>query len=110
MQGMAILRAGAVCTLGPWEQDRMVFDCGEKKRNFEFSKPKSYTKQANYQLPQVKAMLENMIAKHFFFYFHAAAEIIYYCSLFMSFQFWHNHVIWTWFVCGCFCFVSLSRY
>lgn len=81
-----------------------------KKKNFEFSNPKSYTKQANYQLLQVKAMLENMIAKHFFFYFHAAAEIIYCCSLFMAFQFWHNHVIWTWFVCGCFCFVSLSRY
>ena len=46
---MAILQVGAVCTLGPWEQDRMVFDCAEKK-NFEFSKPKSYAKQANYQL------------------------------------------------------------
>lgn len=86
---------------------------GGEKKNFEFTKPKSCAKWANYQLKQVKAMLENMIAKYFFFYFHAAAEIIYCCccsSLFMALQFWHSHVIRPWFVCGCFCFVDLSHY
>lgn len=89
-----------------------VLTVGEKK-NFEFTKQKSHAKWANYQLRQVKAMLENMIAKHFFFYFHAAAEIIYCCcccSLFTALQFWHSHVTRPWFVCGSFCFVDLSHY
>lgn len=112
VQGRAVLQEAAVCTLGTMEWGQDGFSPWGKQ-TFEFTRPKSHAKWANYQLKQVKAMLENMIGKHFFFYFHAAAEIIYCCcccSLCMALQFWHNHVIGPWFVCGCFCFVDLSHY